>query len=549
MRPTLLCAGLITAFTLAGCGGGKGEQSATVAPERMRQAAEVQSSSTGALVIFNGLRANYSITAATGGYLVTDNTGSEPARTVAATARLRFSDQSLSFDIDGTPGQAYRLYRAAFARTPDLGGLGFWIGAIDNGASLGTVAQGFVDSGEFKNLYANATTNNAIVNRYYSNVLNRAGDPDGIAFWTQILDNKASTIAGVLTGFSESQENKDGTASAVQNGIAYLEYGVNYPGTAHTFLLRSAYHQRINTPGTDYLTISGDCSGFAAFSSVAPGSSTFEGSAALLAQSTVSLGLTTCSPSSLAWTTSDYFDSNDSLLGHTQSSADYDVSTGAQRSLPQVAKVGDSGVYATQLLYSDNSKQGNPGQRVLSYALTADGNSATTAILKLSVVQTDALGNTLLTRSTSYRIGTNGSLDQLGVDEVYSNSIHLVYTETPASAQPAKLTVTDTLVGGGAAATAGQTLTVNYTGWLYNPSAPNFKGQQFDTSVGRGAFSFTLGAGQVIGGWDQGMAGMKVGGKRTLLIPSNLGYGTSGAGASIPGNAALVFDVELISVK
>jgi FKBP-type peptidyl-prolyl cis-trans isomerase FkpA len=115
---------------------------------------------------------------------------------------------------------------------------------------------------------------------------------------------------------------------------------------------------------------------------------------------------------------------------------------------------------------------------------------------------------------------------------------------------PTLLQITDTSVGAGATAVAGSTLTVNYTGWLYDASAAQNHGKQFDTSVGRAPFTFKLGAGQVIAGWDQGMVGMKVGGKRTLIIPSSLGYGASGVGGGlIPPNAALVFDVELLSVQ
>lgn len=110
------------------------------------------------------------------------------------------------------------------------------------------------------------------------------------------------------------------------------------------------------------------------------------------------------------------------------------------------------------------------------------------------------------------------------------------------------LIVTDTVVGSGATATAGRTLTVHYTGWLYVPSAANKHGAQFDSSVGKNPFSFVLGAGRVIEGWDKGMVGMKVGGKRTLTIPSRMGYGVFGSGA-IPPNADLIFDVELISVN
>jgi FKBP-type peptidyl-prolyl cis-trans isomerase FkpA len=114
---------------------------------------------------------------------------------------------------------------------------------------------------------------------------------------------------------------------------------------------------------------------------------------------------------------------------------------------------------------------------------------------------------------------------------------------------PTALQTTDTLVGTGSTAAPGNTLSVNYTGWLYDATAAQNHGKQFDSSVGRTPFSFKLGAGQVIAGWDQGMVGMKVGGKRTLIIPSALGYGSSGAGGVIPPNTALVFDVELLAVQ
>ena len=118
-----------------------------------------------------------------------------------------------------------------------------------------------------------------------------------------------------------------------------------------------------------------------------------------------------------------------------------------------------------------------------------------------------------------------------------------------APAVPTQLQVTDTVVGTGATAAAGNTLRVNYTGWLYSATAPDYRGTQFDTSVGRTPFQFRLGAGQVIAGWDQGLVGMKVGGTRTLIIPRSLGYGSAGAGTSIPPNAALVFTVDLLAVQ
>ncbi|SFU46596.1 FKBP-type peptidyl-prolyl cis-trans isomerase [Pseudoduganella namucuonensis] len=546
MRSTLVYAGLLAASVLAGCGGTRESATAPAAAERPRMAAALPQLAQP--VVFSGPLANYSIAKTDAGYLVTDTTGGEAPRAVAATARLRFSDGSLSFDIDGLPGQAYRLYRAGFARTPDAAGLGYWLGALDQGASLDDMARGFVDSAEYKALYANAKSNADIVNQYYVNVLNRPGEADGVAYWSGVLDSKADTLAGVLLNFSRGDENRSGTAAALQSGIRYQEYGVTYPDSVPPFPVRTAYQQRATAGGTDYLGISGSCNGYASFAYGAPVSTSFEGKSALSVQSTISLGLTTCSPASLAWTVTDYYDGNDALLGHNEPGNEYDVG-GAQDTLPVAARIGARGVYATQASYANSGKQGTPGQRVLSYAVEADGNSATTALLKLTAVHTTAAGQTSLTRATTYRIGADATLEQLTVDELYASGIHLVYTQSPANAQPAKLTATDTVVGADAAAQSGQTLTVNYTGWLYTPGAAGFKGAQFDSSIGRAPFSFKLGAGQVIKGWDQGMLGMKVGGKRTLLIPSGLAYGTAGAGAGIPGNAALVFEVELIGVK
>lgn len=108
----------------------------------------------------------------------------------------------------------------------------------------------------------------------------------------------------------------------------------------------------------------------------------------------------------------------------------------------------------------------------------------------------------------------------------------------------------DNKVGAGAEATAGKLVDVHYTGWLYDPAAPNNKGTKFDSSLDRGQkFSFPLGAGRVIQGWDQGVVGMKIGGQRTLIIPAEMGYGARGAGGLIPPNAALIFDVELLGVQ
>jgi peptidylprolyl isomerase len=109
------------------------------------------------------------------------------------------------------------------------------------------------------------------------------------------------------------------------------------------------------------------------------------------------------------------------------------------------------------------------------------------------------------------------------------------------------LQITDSVVGTGASPKTGQTCVMHYTGWLYQDGV---KGKKFDSSVDRGQpFEFTIGVGQVIKGWDEGVASMKVGGKRTLIIPAAIGYGARGAGGVIPPNATLMFDVELLGVK
>lgn len=149
--------------------------------------------------------------------------------------------------------------------------------------------------------------------------------------------------------------------------------------------------------------------------------------------------------------------------------------------------------------------------------------------------------------------GTSGGTQATGGTEATSETAaptEAAKTSAPGwstEGAPAPVTLPDGLkyqdiaVGDGALAESGSTVSVNYTGWLAN-------GTQFDSSVGRGPFSFRLGAGQVIKGWDEGVKGMRVGGKRKLTIPSDLGYGERGIGP-IPPNSTLLFDVELLDVK
>jgi peptidylprolyl isomerase len=134
-------------------------------------------------------------------------------------------------------------------------------------------------------------------------------------------------------------------------------------------------------------------------------------------------------------------------------------------------------------------------------------------------------------------------------------AVSVAMTSSAATAQtagktmttPTGLQITDTKVGTGATPKTGQICVMHYTGWLYQDGA---KGQKFDSSVDRGQpFEFPIGTRRVIAGWDEGVASMKVGGKRTLIIPPALGYGARGAGGVIPPNATLIFEVELLDVK
>lgn len=126
----------------------------------------------------------------------------------------------------------------------------------------------------------------------------------------------------------------------------------------------------------------------------------------------------------------------------------------------------------------------------------------------------------------------------------------LASVATVSASGPSELVTVDKVVGTGPAAHDGDMVRVNYTGWLYDAQAADHHGKEFDSSYEDGApISFTLGAGQVIAGWDQGIAGMHVGGKRTLVIPASLAYGSRGAGDDIPPGATLIFDVELVGVN
>lgn len=123
-------------------------------------------------------------------------------------------------------------------------------------------------------------------------------------------------------------------------------------------------------------------------------------------------------------------------------------------------------------------------------------------------------------------------------------------SQSKMDAKIVQLQKTDIVVGTGAEAVAGKVAVVHYTGWLYDPASSDKKGLKFDSSLDRRSpFSFQIGAGRVIRGWDEGVAGMRVGGRRTLVIPPDMAYGSRGAGGIIPPDATLLFEIELVEVK
>ena len=173
--------------------------------------------------MFSGNRASYTTNKTSTGWTVSSTT--EGVDTLTNIERLKFADTAIALDTSGVGGQTYRVYKAAFNRTPDVGGLGFWISGMDGGVSVNSVAQGFVNSAEFKTVYGASPTNAQIVTRFYDNVLGRAADSGGYNYWLGILDSGQSAVAQVLASFSESSENQAAVIGVIGNGILYTPYG------------------------------------------------------------------------------------------------------------------------------------------------------------------------------------------------------------------------------------------------------------------------------------------------------------------------------------
>jgi Ca2+-binding RTX toxin-like protein len=175
--------------------------------------------------VYAGVRAGFTVTRAGGDASVADNAGAEGRDSLTGVERLVFADTNVALDVGAGEigGRAYRLYEAAFNRTPDALGVGFWIRALDNGVSVSAVAQGFLDSQEYLGIYGSAMSDRELVTRYYTNILDRAPEQAGIDFWMARLEDGVSR-ADVLAGISESLENINGSAAVIAHGFAYTPY-------------------------------------------------------------------------------------------------------------------------------------------------------------------------------------------------------------------------------------------------------------------------------------------------------------------------------------
>lgn len=177
------------------------------------------------VVSYRGNAADYKIAISAAGVSVIDTTGKDGADTLFNVERLSFADHMVSLDTNGAAAQAYRIYQAAFDRAPDAGGLGYWIANMEKGMSVAAVANAFIASQEFRDMYGAQPGNRDMVAKFYTNVLHRAPDDAGLDFWVKALDSHAIDAATALSGFSESAENIAQLAGTISHGIHYLPFG------------------------------------------------------------------------------------------------------------------------------------------------------------------------------------------------------------------------------------------------------------------------------------------------------------------------------------
>ena len=174
--------------------------------------------------VYRGTAASYMLRGSDSAFAVTGAAGSD---TLINVERLAFTDKHIAIDVGANDngGTIYRLYQAALDRAPDLAGLGYWMGRLDDGLSIVDIAAGFIGSAEYARLYSGVTSNTALVTKYYTNILERAPDAGGLAYWAGLLDSGKATAAQVLDAISDSPENIAAVAPLIANGFEYVPYG------------------------------------------------------------------------------------------------------------------------------------------------------------------------------------------------------------------------------------------------------------------------------------------------------------------------------------
>ena len=175
------------------------------------------------LAVYAGSFGDYKVSVGKDASAVSDLRQPLDVDILAGIERLKFDDVMVSLEIDGVAGQAYRLYGAAFDRTPDLAGLGYWIGRMEAGASLFEVAAAFIGSPEFIAMFGASPANRDFLVQVYQNILHRTPDPDGLDFWAEAMDSGVGATA-VLVHFSESGEHRAMLAGVLEGGVAYTPF-------------------------------------------------------------------------------------------------------------------------------------------------------------------------------------------------------------------------------------------------------------------------------------------------------------------------------------
>lgn len=213
---------------LTACGGGN-QTATTAAPADRLLAGTVVSASKTPVKVLPGTREQYVIYQSNFGLQAMELADVRITHSFGAATKVRFADMTLEFDPKSNSAKLYRLYRAAFNREPDPDGLGFWTEVLDNGTSLNDVAGYFVNSPEYHAIYDSASSPDQVVSSFYRNALHREGDADGVAFWLTLLLQGKITPANLLVSFSESQENQDATSKSIlAQGIKLYESDISY---------------------------------------------------------------------------------------------------------------------------------------------------------------------------------------------------------------------------------------------------------------------------------------------------------------------------------